>query len=87
MRQLIISLNLIGSFAVFAVVTDLFEQMLMFILFGFVPGLAEPLTANQMLGIYGLATAGVTAYALRRQLSRISHLLPQTGSVKRSRTA
>jgi hypothetical protein len=65
MRQLTIVLSLIGSFVVYALVVNLFDALFMFLLFGVLPGRSEQLSANQMLTIYGGATALIVAYALR----------------------
>ena len=68
MRQLIIALNLLGSFILLALTIDLFDTLFMFALFGILPGQAEPLSANQMLTIYAAASIFVFIYALRAQI-------------------
>lgn len=69
MRQLVTITSLLGWFIIFASVTDLFEALLMFLLFGVLPGRHNQLSANQMLGIYVLATAFIAAYALRGRVA------------------
>jgi len=79
MRQLIIAFSLTGSFALFALVTNLFDTAVMFLLFGILPGQTEPLSANQMLAIYATASVFVSLYALRPGIVTISNLLsPQS---------
>ncbi len=68
MRQLLTFLNLTGSFIVLALTIDLFDTMFMFLLFGILPNRSESLSANQMLIIYGTASAIVAGFALRSSL-------------------
>lgn len=65
MRQVIIVLSLTGSFMVLATVINLFDTLIMFLLFGILPDRTTPLSANQMLMIYGSATLVVAVYASR----------------------
>lgn len=75
MRQAIIFLSLLGSFTVFALTVQLFDILVMFLLFGILPGQATPLSANQMLVIYSAATGFVTLYALRGSIATFLKLL------------
>lgn len=70
MKNTLTIINLFGSFIIFALVTDLFDHAFMFLLFGFIPGREEPLTANQMLIIYGISAVAVFSYGIRRTLER-----------------
>lgn len=82
MRQLIIAFSLIGSFVVYAAVVDLFDTLVMFLLFGILPGRSEPISANHMLSIYTFASIAVLVYAFRVRLATFGELI-RTGS-KRS---
>ncbi len=75
MRQGVIIASLIGSFLVFALTIDLFDTLFMFVLFGIIPGRVEPLSANQMLLIYAVASLGTIAYALRGRITLLVRLL------------
>jgi hypothetical protein len=77
MRQVVVWLSLTGSALVFALTIDLFDVMVMFLLFGILPGRIEPLSADQMLAIYGVATASVCLYSLRSTLLGLVRLAPQ----------
>ena len=72
MRQVIIGLSLLVSFVIFALTVQLFDVLVMFLLFGILPGQARPLSANQMLAIYGGATVLVAGYALRGHIASLS---------------
>jgi hypothetical protein len=87
MRQFIITFNLFGSFVIFALVTNLFEQAVMFVLFGFIPGIDEPLSPNQMLGIYGLASLGVATHVLHVRLRHLLRHFAHAGMARRSKAA
>ena len=80
MRQAIIWLNLTGSFIVFALTIQLFDVVVMFLLFGIIPGRIEPLSADQMLAIYGAAAAVVCLYSLRSTLQYVVRWSPQRQS-------
>ncbi|MES2876334.1 MAG: hypothetical protein V4678_02565 [Patescibacteria group bacterium] len=87
MRQLFIVFSLIGSFIVFSLTINLFDTMFMFLLFGILPGRAEPLSANHMLTIYSVATTGVIGYAVHTQVIALAKLLfrlPTTTPARRS---
>ena len=71
MRQLIIASSLIGSFLIFSMVVNLFDTLVMFLLFGILPGRSEPVSANNMLAIYTAATFVVAGYAFRSNLTSI----------------
>ena len=68
MRQAITVISLLGSFMVFALTIDLFDSLFMFVLFGVVPGRAEPIAANQMLSIYAASTIVVLLFSVRQQI-------------------
>lgn len=87
MRQIIITTSLIGSLAIFALTIDLFEHVVMFALFGFIPGRSEPLSANQMLAIYSFATLCATSYQLRAHLAVNAKRLLAIRASKQSTTA
>lgn len=76
MRQVIVSLSLIGSFMVLALTIDLFDSLVMFLLFGILPGRVDPLSANQMLGIYATASVLVGGYALRPAVGNLFRPAP-----------
>lgn len=71
MRQAIITFNLIGSFVIYALSIDLFDNLIMFLLFGIVPGKNEQLSANQMLLLYTIAAVAVTVYYARPSLANL----------------
>lgn len=77
MRQAIIWLNVIGMFIMFALTIDLFDALVMFLLFGILPGREEPLSANQMLSIYAAATLFVCGYAMRSTVQSLLRLSPR----------
>ncbi len=85
MRQLLTFLNLFGSFIVLALTIDLFDTMFMFLLFGVLPNRSEPLSANQMLMIYGAASVIVAGFAVRSSavllLSSLKFIYRQRSSV------
>ncbi|MDQ5932017.1 MAG: hypothetical protein QG649_102 [Patescibacteria group bacterium] len=87
MNKVVTILSIFGSFIIYALTVDLFEQLFMFVLFGFIPGRAEPLTANQMLFIYGFATIVVTTYSLYVPIKRFLVYVDNRLSLKHSRTA
>ena len=75
MRQLIIASSLIGSFLIFSMVVNLLVTLVMFLLFGILPGRPEPVSANNMLAIYTAATIVVAGYAFRSNISSLSSSL------------
>ncbi len=85
MRQLLTYLNIFGSFIVLALTIDLFDTMFMFLLFGVLPNRSEPLSANQMLMIYGAASVIVAGFAVRSSvvllLSSLKFIYRQRSSV------
>ena len=78
MRELIISTSLVGSLIVFAFVINVPENLLMFILFGIVPGSNTVLSPLQMqqFWLVVLTVFGMSAFG-----SRLTHYL---GIAKRS---
>jgi hypothetical protein len=77
MRQVVVWMSLAGSAFILALTINLFDGLFMFLLFGILPGRVEPLSADQMLAIYGMATASVCVYALRSTLQSLVRLAPQ----------
>lgn len=71
MRQTVIVISLLGSLMLFAMTINLFDTLVMFLLFGILPGQDTPVSANQMLTIYSGATVVVVAYALRGSVALI----------------
>ena len=77
MRQVVVWSSLIGSAFVLALTVELFDNMVMFLLFGILPGRVEPLSADQMLLIYGVATASVFLYSFKSALQGVIRTSPQ----------
>ena len=69
MRNIITYLSLSGSALIFCLVTDLFDTMLMFLLFGVVPGRAEPVSAELMLVSYATLIALMTFSRFTKRVS------------------
>lgn len=86
MRQVVTTLSLVGSFVIFALTIDLFGQVVMFALFGFVPGRSEPLSADQMIGIYAFATLSALLRGLWPRLMRGTRHIFATTLGSRSKT-
>lgn len=78
MRQTAIATSLLGSFVLFALTINLFDTLVMFLLFGILPGQDTPVSANQMLAIYAGATVIVVTYALRGSVVLILKALRPT---------
>lgn len=75
MRQVIVVSSLIGSFMVYAAAIDLPSNLVMFLLFGIVPGSERVVPASQMLAAYSTATILVAGYSLRPFVqSAITHI-------------
>jgi hypothetical protein len=87
MRQAIIIFCHLGSLTVLAASTDLFEHFVMFVLFGFLPGREQPLSANQMLAIYGFATVAVFAFTTLTPALRLLRRVRLALTIRRSETA
>lgn len=64
MRQIIIGLNLLGSFVIFAMTINLFETTVMFLLFGILPSSVQPVDATHMLIVYVWSGIAVLWYVL-----------------------
>lgn len=75
MRQAIVAVSLLGSLTIFALSVHLFDTLVMFLLFGILPGQERQLSANQMLTIYFAATAIVTLYGLRGATVSLTRML------------
>ena len=71
MRRQIIIANLTGSFAVFSLASGLFDHVLMFILFGLLPGRSEPLPASTMLVLWTFLFSGICASWLSPCVNRL----------------
>lgn len=68
MRRFLIVSSLSGSLIIFAHVTALYEKVLLFVLFGILPGSETPLEANAMLVIWSLLFIAVS----RRWIMKIA---------------
>lgn len=82
MRESLIITSLIGSFIVFCMSIDLFNAVVMFVLFGILPGQTNPLPAASMLAIYSAGAVLIAIYALRGGVAVI--LQAFTRSARRS---
>ena len=65
MRQMVIGLSLLGSLLIFALTVDLFDTIVLFLLFGILPGRTAPLSPDQMLTIYAVISVFVIALSLK----------------------
>ena len=75
MRQAVIIISLIGSFTVFSTTVHLFENSILFLLFGVVPGRNEAIPASVMLTVYSVAGILVLIYIVLRNLTRLTAYL------------
>lgn len=82
MRQVIITFSLLGSFIIFASTVQLFDVVVMFLLFGIVPGHHEPISARIMLIGYAAAAVGTMGYILRAKVPVLAQKL--TSRLKKS---
>ncbi len=71
MRQAITIFSLFGSFVIFALTVNLFETVVMLLLFGVLPDRSEPISANVMLSVYVASGTLVFGYIVQRNLSRL----------------
>lgn len=71
MRQILICLNLTGCFVVYALSIDLFENAVLFLLFGILPGREQPVPATEMLAVYAGAALLVLGYAMKTTLKSL----------------
>lgn len=76
MSNIITYLSLSGSLMIFGMVTDLPDTMLMFLLFGIVPGRTEPVSAELMLVSYVTLLALVASRHVSKQIT-IQQVLPK----------
>ena len=65
MRQIVIGLCLLGSLLIFALTVDLFDTIVLFLLFGILPGRTAPLSPDHMLSIYAVVSVFVIGFSLR----------------------
>lgn len=65
MRQMIIGLSLLGSLLIFALTVDLFDMIVLFLLFGILPGRTAPLSPDHMLTIYAVVSVFVIGLSLK----------------------
>lgn len=72
MRRAITMINLIGSFIVFGLTIGLFDTLVMFLLFGLIPGRDVALSATQMLTFYGVLVACIAAVSMRGSVNAIA---------------
>lgn len=84
MRQVLISASLTGSFVVYALTINLFDSLLMFLLFGILPDGTEQLTPNQMLMMYLMIALGITSYVA---LPLVQDLARRYVSASRAKTS
>lgn len=87
MRQAIITLCLFGSFIVFALTVNLFDTLVMFILFGILPNDTTRVSPDQMLLIHGGSALVITLYALRRSVRTGAKLVVRAFARKTAQTA
>lgn len=84
MRQAVIYVSLCGSLILYMLTINLFESMLLFVLFGLMPGSEQQLSAAQMLTIHGVIGSALASYVARRHIRNAaralstSRLKPQT---------
>lgn len=76
MRNIITYLSLSGSLAIFGMVTDLPDTVLMFLLFGIVPGRTEPVSAELMLLSYVTLLAVIASRHFSKHVT-IQQILPK----------
>ena len=82
MRRAIIYSCLVGQLVILCLVTNAFESLTMFVLFGVVPWQSTPLSPHAMLSFYYLAAGTIITFCFRKQITA----LPQNLRTTRSQT-
>lgn len=71
MRRAIIYSCLLGQLVIFCLVTNMFESITMFMLFGVVPWQTSPLSPQSMLLFYCFAASTVITLSARKQFTQL----------------
>lgn len=80
MYKAIVTGSLVGSAYIFCLTTNLFDNALMFLLFGITPNHATQLPAATMLQAYEIASIILLVVLLRHQLWHAFAVLPRNAS-------
>jgi hypothetical protein len=87
MRESLIISSIVGSFIIFCLSIDFFDALIMFVLFGVLPGQVSPLSASSMLVIYTSAATVVGMYALRGSVSMVVQAFASRARQRRASTS
>lgn len=72
MQRLIIGFSLTGSLIIFGLSSGLFENALMFVLFGIVPGASESVAPNIMMAFWATLAGFLSGRLSQRLLTHVN---------------